>query len=78
MIFLIKVWDKNDEYVFGDDEGTVERSEGFSDLLDLVRSDVSEISKDDLLMISEEFIKFFDLSVLLSSDFSSTSHLWFL
>jgi hypothetical protein len=78
MIFLIKVWDKNDEYVFGDDEGTVERSEGFSDLLDLVRSDVSEISKDDLLMSSEEFIKFFDLSVLLSSDFSSTSHLWFL
>jgi hypothetical protein len=78
MIFLIKVWDKNDEYVFGDDEGTVERSEGFSDLLDLVRSDVSEISKDDLLMSSEEFIKFFDLSALLSSDFSSTSHLWFL
>jgi hypothetical protein len=31
-----------------------------------------------LLMSSEEFVKFFDLSVLFSSDFCSTSHLWFL
>jgi hypothetical protein len=75
MIFLIKVWDKKKRYIFGNDESTIERSECFSDLLDLVGSDVGEISEDDLLMSSEEFVKFFDLSVLFSSDFCSTSHL---
>ena len=63
------------DYVFGNDEGTIVRSECFSDLLDLIGSDVGEISKDDLLMSSEEFVQFFDLSVLFSSDISSTSHL---
>ncbi len=78
MIFLIKVWDEIIVYVLGNDESTIERSECFSDLLNLIRSDVGEISKDDLLMISEEFIQFFDLSILFSSDISSTSHLWIL
>jgi hypothetical protein len=64
-----------DQSVFGDDKGTIEGSECFSDLLNLIRSNVGEISKDDLLMISEEFIKFFDLRELFSSNLSSTSHL---
>jgi hypothetical protein len=50
-------------YVFGDDEGTIVSSECFSDLLNLIGSDVGEISEDNLFMISEEFIQFFDLSV---------------
>ena len=66
--------DSLDEGVLGNDEGSVVGSKSLSDLLDLVRSDVSEISENDLFVSSEEFIKLFDLSELFSSSLSTTSH----
>lgn len=66
--------DSLDEGVLGNDEGSVVGSKSLSDLLDLVRSDVSEVSENDLFVSSEEFIKLFDLSELFSSSLSTTSH----
>ena len=40
-------------YVFGDDEYALERSEDFTDLLNLARSDVGEGSEDNLFVGSE-------------------------
>ncbi len=77
-IFLIKVWFIKMGYVLGNDEGTIVASESFSDLLDLVWSDVSEIGENDLFMSSEEFVQFLDLGKLFSSNLCTTSHLWFL
>lgn len=66
--------DSLDEGVLGNDEGSVVGSKSLSDLLDLVGSDVSEVSENDLFVSSEEFIKLFDLSELFSSSLSTTSH----
>lgn len=63
-----------DEGVFGNDKGSVVGSKSLSDLLDLVGSNVSEVSENDLFMSSEEFIKLFDLIELFSSNLSATSH----
>lgn len=63
-----------DEGVFGNDEGSVVGSKSLSDLLDLVGSDVSEVSENDLFVSSEELVKLFDLIELFSSSLCSTSH----
>jgi hypothetical protein len=63
-----------DEGVLGNDESSVVGSKSLSDLLDLIRSDVSEVSEDNLFVSSEEFIELFDLGELFSSSLCTTSH----
>lgn len=45
-----------DKGVFGDDEGALIVSENFSDLLNLARTDISEVHEDYLLVLSKQGI----------------------
>lgn len=45
-----------DKGVFGDDEGALGFSEKFSDLLNLVRTDISEVHEDYLFVLSKQCI----------------------
>jgi hypothetical protein len=61
-------------YIFGDEEGTVEVSEEFSDLMNLARTDISKVDEDHLLMLSKQGIQSLDGLNFLKSFLSSTSH----
>jgi len=47
---------KGNIYVFGDEEGTLIFPEEFSDLLNLARTDISEVNEDYLFVLSKKGI----------------------
>ena len=74
MTLATRVFDRRKGYVFGDEEGTVEVSEEFSDLMNLARTDISKVDEDHLLMLSKQGIQSLDGFNFLKSFLSSTSH----
>ncbi len=56
MTFLMRVWNKGKIYIFGDDEGALIFSQELSDLLNLARTDISEVSEDYLFVLSKKGI----------------------
>lgn len=43
-------------YIFGNEESTLMSSKNLSDLLNLVRTDISEVDEDYLLVLSQQGI----------------------